>query len=155
MAVRGISRDELPGATPSTISTLTETVVRLLGDHIIDGEHVTGRAIRHGLLADRVLKCLEANFTDPDYSVTRLAEAVGISRRYVDALFAKTDSTFGKALLEKRLERCHRLLRDPQFNDRSVTDVAFDSGFNDLSHFCKCFRERYGVAARTIRMPVA
>ncbi|GLS32672.1 AraC-binding-like domain-containing protein [Mesorhizobium albiziae] len=146
----------LGGAMPSTVSTMSETVVKLLGDWLVkDGEGEVGRAVRHDLLAGRIMKCLEDNFTDPDYSPTRLAGAMGISRRYVDSIFAEMKSTFGKAMLEKRLERCHLLLSAPQFRDRSVTDIAFESGFNDLSHFSKRFRERYGISPRAVRKSAA
>ncbi|MER9180412.1 AraC family transcriptional regulator [Mesorhizobium sp. M0767] len=142
----------LGGAMPRTVSVMAETVVKLLGDCVVkEGEGDVGRAVRHDLLAGRIVKSLEDNFTDPDYSSTDLAEAMGISRRYVDSIFAGMNSTFGKTLLEKRLERCDLLLRDPQFRSRSVTDIAFESGFNDLSHFSKRFRERFGVAPRQAR----
>ena len=142
----------LGGAMPSTVSMMAETVVKLLGDCVAkDGEREMGRAVRHDLLAGRIVKCLEDNFTDPDYSSTHLAEAMGISRRYVDSIFAGMNSTFGKALLGKRLERCYLLLSDPRSRGRSVTDIAFESGFNDLSHFSKRFRERFGVAPRQAR----
>jgi len=142
----------LGGAMPSTISMMSETVVKLLGECVVKGGvSEVGRAIRHDLLAGRIVKYLEENFTDPDYSSTRIAEAMGISRRYVDSIFAEMNSTFGRALLEKRLERCHLLLSDPRFRSRSVTDIAFESGFNDLSHFSKRFRERFGITPRLLR----
>jgi AraC-like DNA-binding protein len=103
------------------------------------------------LLSRRIVRCLDENFTDPEYSSARLAQAVGISRRYADSIFAEMDNSFGRALLEKRLERCHLLLSDPAFRQRSITDIAFETGFNNLSHFSKKFRERFGVSPRSIR----
>jgi AraC-like DNA-binding protein len=142
----------LGGAMPSTVSTMSETVVKLLGDCILrEGGVGAEKSIRHELLAHRILKCLDDNFTDPSYNATRLAETIGISRRYVDSIFAEMNSTFGKVLLEKRLERCHMLLTGPSSSNRSVTDIAFESGFNDLSHFSKRFRERYGFSPRQAR----
>jgi len=142
----------LGGAMPSTIATMSETVVRLLGDWIAKGmDQEGGRVIRHDLLSRRIVRCLDENFTDPEYSSARLAQAVGISRRYVDSIFAEMDNSFGRALLEKRLERCHLLLSDPAFRQRSITDIAFETGFNNLSHFSKKFRERFGVSPRSIR----
>jgi len=142
----------LGGAMPSTISTMSETIVRILGDWVAESDgHGAGRAMRHDMLLRRMLKQLEDNLTDPSYSSTRLAEAMGISRRYVDTIFADANSTFGKTLLAKRLERCRALLSDPRTNRRSVTDIAFESGFNDLSHFSKRFREKFGIAPRLAR----
>lgn len=145
----------LGGAMPSTVSTMSETVVKLLGDWILrEGGEGAEKTIRHDLLAHRILKCLDDNFTDPDYSASRLAEVMGISRRYVDSIFAEMSSTFGRIILEKRLERCHLLLTSPSSSNRSVTDIALESGFNDLSHFSKRFRERYGISPRQMRQSV-
>ena len=47
----------------------------------------------------------------------------------------------GKWLLERRLERSASLL---QSTFMSVTEIAFDSGFEDLSHFSRAFKEKYG-----------
>jgi AraC-like DNA-binding protein len=140
------------GAMPSTVSTMSDTVVKLLGDWILREGGASGeKAIRHNLLAQRVLKGIDENFTDPGFSALHLALVLGISRRYVDSILAELGTTFGRALLEKRLERCHRLLTAPSQINRSVTDIAFESGFNDLSHFSKRFRERYGYSSREAR----
>jgi len=142
----------LGSAKPSTISTMSEAVVKLLGDRCLrEAGAETGPAVRHRVLARRVMKCLDENFADPDYTATRLAAAIGISRRYVDSLFAEINSSFGKAVLEKRLERCHILLNDPRMLGRSVSEIAFESGFNNLSHFSTRFRERFGIAPREVR----
>ncbi|MCY1429966.1 HTH-type transcriptional activator RhaS [compost metagenome] len=142
----------LGGATSSTIATMSETVVKLLGDRLAyDPVRPMGRDFRHSLLAGRILKSLDGGFADPTYSATRLAEEIGISRRYVDSIFAEMNSSFGKMLLEKRLARCHALLSDVHYRGRSITDIAFESGFNDLSHFSKRFRERYGTTPRSLR----
>jgi AraC-like DNA-binding protein len=139
----------LGGAMPSTVSTMSETVVKLLGDWILrEGGTDRESQLRHDLLAQRILKYLDNNFTDPNCSAAQLAAAIRISRRYVDAILAEHGTTFGKELLEKRLARCHFLLTDMSSCNRSVTDIALESGFNDLSHFSKRFRERYGYSPR-------
>jgi AraC family transcriptional regulator len=51
-------------------------------------------------------------------------------------------------LVRCRLRHAARLLADPA---RSVTDVAFDVGFADLSNFVRTFRRAAGVSPRTFR----
>ena len=34
---------------------------------------------------------------------------------------------------------------------RSVSQIAIDNGFNDLSHFSKAFRGRFGASPRDYR----
>jgi AraC-like DNA-binding protein len=48
----------------------------------------------------------------------------------------------GKWLLGKRLEHAAALLRNSKLN---VTEIAFESGFEDVSHFSRVFKERFGV----------
>ena len=49
----------------------------------------------------------------------------------------------GKWLLQKRLEYSAVLLRNPALN---VSQVALDCGFEDLSHFSRAFKEKFGVS---------
>jgi AraC-like DNA-binding protein len=47
-----------------------------------------------------------------------------------------------------RLEEAERLLMSEQ---GTVADVAYAVGFNSLSYFCECFRERYGATPAAYR----
>ena len=51
-------------------------------------------------------------------------------------------------LVRSRLRRAARMLAE---DDRSVTDIAFDSGFGDLSNFVRTFRRAAGVSPRVFR----
>lgn len=48
----------------------------------------------------------------------------------------------GKWLQQRRLEHAAQLLRHCGMN---ITEVAFESGFADVSHFSRAFKERFGV----------
>lgn len=49
----------------------------------------------------------------------------------------------GKWLTKKRLEHAKMLL---ETGTRSVGEVAFNSGFENLSHFSRIFKEKYGIS---------
>lgn len=51
----------------------------------------------------------------------------------------------GKWLLEKRLKHAMNLLTN---TDKTVTEAAFESGFENRSHFSRAFRGRFGVSPR-------
>jgi AraC-like DNA-binding protein len=51
-------------------------------------------------------------------------------------------------LVRSRLRRAARLLAE---DERSVTDVAFDVGFGDLSNFVRTFHRAAGVSPRRFR----
>lgn len=58
------------------------------------------------------------------------------------------NTTPGEWLLEKRLNRAMELIRD---GNKSVSDAAFDSGFESISHFSRCFKKRFGISPSSVR----
>jgi len=54
----------------------------------------------------------------------------------------------GKWLLRRRLDHSAALLRTSKLN---VTEIAFESGFEDVSHFSRVFKERFGVSPLAYR----
>ena len=56
--------------------------------------------------------------------------------------------SFSQYLLRLRVERAAALLGEPR---RSVSEVAYSVGFNDLSYFARVFRRFIGMPASTYR----
>jgi AraC-like DNA-binding protein len=54
-------------------------------------------------------------------------------------------------VLEQRLLRAARLLRDPLHRSRKVSDIAHVAGFNDVSYFHRTFRRRFGMTPSDMR----
>jgi AraC-like DNA-binding protein len=54
----------------------------------------------------------------------------------------------GKWLLQKRLDHSAAMLHNSKMN---VTEIAFDSGFEDVSHFSRVFKERFDVSPLSYR----
>jgi len=54
----------------------------------------------------------------------------------------------GKWLLRKRLDHSAALLRSSRMN---VTEIAFESGFEDVSHFSRVFKERFHASPMVFR----
>jgi len=61
---------------------------------------------------------------------------------------AHFDESPGKWLLQRRLDYSAKLLLNSQMN---VTEIAFESGFEDVSHFSRVFKERFGVPPLSYR----
>jgi AraC family transcriptional activator of tynA and feaB len=94
---------------------------------------------------DRMLAFLRRHLSDPDLSPQALADHMQVSVRTVHNRFEQADITFRQWLLEQRLEACRRALIDSRCATMSVSQVAYATGFNDLSHFTKAFRARFGM----------
>ena len=88
-----------------------------------------------------VTREIEETFFD-QWDLDRAASRAGLSRRrFTDLFRAANKKTFWDFLNEQRLNHAARLLRT---GENSVMGVMFSCGFNDLSHFYRLFRTRYG-----------
>lgn len=132
-------REELGTAMPRMVTQLAMMMAGLFSIHDDskrDSKTVVGDHRR------RLLQCIEAHLGDPCFDVAQAAAHCGISPRYVHFLMQETGRTFARHLIERRLDGCSADLRTS--GSRSITDVAFAWGFNNLSHFSRAFRSRYG-----------
>ena len=78
-----------------------------------------------------------------------VSQQAGLSPFHFLRLFARVlGVTPHQYLVRCRLRHAARLLADPT---RSVTDVALDVGFQDLSNFVRTFRRAAGVSPRAFR----
>ena len=55
----------------------------------------------------------------------------------------------GKWLMEKRLEYSYYLL---QTTDQTVDDICMESGFENITHFCRVFKKKYGMSPGKVRL---
>jgi AraC-like DNA-binding protein len=91
---------------------------------------------------------LDAHAAEP-VDLTSTARAVGLSPFHFLRVFANVlGVTPHQYLVRARLLRAARLLAD---DSRSVTDVAFDVGFGDLSNFVRTFHRAAGVSPGSFR----
>jgi AraC-like DNA-binding protein len=87
-----------------------------------------------------------------DVSLPSFARRVGLSERQVSRLFREEfGKTFREHLVQLRLERAKRLLRD---TDQSIIDVACKTGWGSLAHFNSVFRSRVGTTPSRFRARV-
>jgi AraC-like DNA-binding protein len=94
---------------------------------------------------------IDANLSDESISVAAVAARHGVTPRYVHKLFEREGITYTQFVLLQRLERAHRLLRDPRFATSSISVIAFDVGFGDISYFNRVFRRHYNATPSDIR----
>lgn len=96
-------------------------------------------------------RAIHRRLREPGLAVADVAEAVGISERYVHKLLARSGSSFTDYVIDHRLDGIARDLGDPAMADRAIGAVAFDWGFSDLSHFSRRFKQRFGCRPRDWR----
>jgi len=118
-------------------------------------ERASGRTHRPGRVrpADRRRAVAAALWIDANSSeaveLATIASHVGVSAFHFLRMFAAVVGvTPHQYLVRTRLRNAARLLVE---GDRSITDVAGEVGFGDLSNFVRTFRRASGVSPRRFR----
>jgi AraC-like DNA-binding protein len=100
---------------------------------------------------EKIKHAINQSLRKPDLCVGDLAKQFGCSVRYIQRLFSEEDCTVSKYIRRQRLEGCKRQLADAAWLHHSITEIAFNWGFNSSAHFSRVFREEYGISAREFR----
>ena len=141
-------------ASPDICRTAVAHIHDLIALAIGAGRDGTELAAGRGLRAAR-LRAAKAdilkNLASQQLSVATVAQRQGVSPRYLHMLFEAEGTTFSQFVLERRLTLARRLLTDHRFDGRTITEIAYEAGFGDLSYFHRVFRRRYGATPREMR----
>lgn len=122
-------------------------------------ERDAAETVRGGIQAARlhaIRQHVLANLGDHRLSVQQVAAMQGVTTRYVQMLFESDGTTFSEFVLKERLAWTMRRLGDPAASGQSISTIALDAGFGDLSYFNRVFRRVYGetpsdARARAVR----
>lgn len=91
----------------------------------------------------RLQEIMEANYT---FNLS-LSEFARIAHRSLAAFKREFDEVYhtspGKWLTNKRLEYAHHLLNT---SSKNVKEIAYDSGFENATHFIRIFKNKFGMA---------
>lgn len=98
----------------------------------------------------RIKQYIEAHLKDENLDPPSLASRFGISIRYLHLLFEEESLSVSRFILEHRLERCRQELCSLNQN-KNITEIALEWGFNDSAHFSRVFKQRYGVSPKEFR----
>lgn len=133
---------------PQLASNVADLLVTSLASRLPDGAQRGVAPAAHML---RARAYLTEHLHDPDLSVRSAADAIGVSVRYLHALFAAEGMSVYRWLRRQRLRRAEQLLTDPATSDTPVTQIAHSLGFKHPSHFTRLFKEQYGQSPRDFR----
>lgn len=137
-----------PAGGSSEADLLVENVCNLLALATAPAE--LGRESAE-LPTETLLVFCRKNLFRPDLSPPMAAFHLRISVRTIHLRFQRMGTTFGAWVLAERLEACRRALENTMLARQSISEIAFDCGFRELSHFSKAFKMRYGVSPRSYR----
>jgi AraC family transcriptional regulator, positive regulator of tynA and feaB len=98
---------------------------------------------------ESVLRYITQNLSDPTVDVNLVAAHFGLGARSIQKLFAAHGTTFGAHISRQRLH--HAAARLAESGSQSITEIALDAGFNDLTYFGRAFRYVFGMSPREYR----
>lgn len=129
---------------------LVVKLIGLIGSYIVETENKILLLEKTGE-RDKIFlarRFLDSHFKDK-ISVAQAAKAVGLSPSRFSHLFkAQTGLSFVQFLNRYRVEKAQDLLKHSSLN---VTEVAYDVGFQNLTHFNRIFRKLTGTAPSDLR----
>jgi len=145
--------DQLLGA-PQLQSLVATHITDLIGANVGGTRDGLAIAENRGIRAARmqaIMADLVANMERCDLTVDAIARRQRVTTRYIHKLFEGEGTTFSTFLREQRLCHAHRMLCDTRLMHRSISSIAYDVGFGDLSYFNRVFRQRYSATPSEVR----
>lgn len=136
---------------PKIVNHLEANVLDLLvtalnSEHMVETQSAPDQHLK------QVKRFIHLHLKDLRLNPDFIAQAEGISKRYLHMLFKEEGSSVSRYILQLRLDACHESLSSKQMQHLSATDIALHWGFGDISHFHRCFKSRYDITPRQFRL---
>ncbi len=95
---------------------------------------------------EKVYELIENEYMNAEFGTSLASKSLYVSERSLQRKFKSlSGKTFTEQLNQTRLEKACELL----LAGRKISDVAFDTGFNDASYFSLRFKNYYGISPST------
>lgn len=98
-----------------------------------------------------VLRYIEIHLSDPKLNAEMVAQACGISRRYLSHLLQQHGTSFPSLIWDWRLKAAHEWMTSNTARDISIAEIAFRVGFKSPAHFSRLFKRVYKMSPREYR----
>ena len=125
----------------------SDSEISLIGwTHIILSDalkslHLT-KAKSHQGLPERIISYIESEFREP-LTINHIAKVFGYHPSYIAHLFSDTLKIPFRTFLGA--VRCENAALHIKNGEKSLTEIAYESGFNSLNTFCRCFKKHFNM----------
>ncbi len=103
-------------------------------------------AARDSDFSAQLLEAIQKLYKDPELDVYKLADALGMNR---NTLNEKIQEGFGLSIAQfirtYRLNVAKEMLSNGTNTDMTVSEIAYEVGFNDPKYFTRCFAKEFGA----------
>ncbi|WP_308818732.1 helix-turn-helix domain-containing protein [Pseudonocardia alni] len=131
------------GLDPATAAAMEDAFAAVLAAALgaTAGAAELGRDSMDAALRRAVHRHVRHNLRRGDLSAHTVARHLGISVRKLHALYEQRELTYGRLVRRMRLEAC---AREVVGSAGTLTAIAANWGFSDLSHLNRVFRSEFG-----------
>ncbi len=131
---------------------LVESALSVVAEALKDREECAH--VRQSLPDKRlqdVLRFIDIHLSDPNLSTGMVAEACGISPRYLSFLLKQNGTPFSELVWDNRMQIASSWLARSRPNEISIAEIAFRVGFKSPAHFSRMFKRVFGQGPREFR----
>ena len=132
---------------PADMEALVENVCNLL--KVTSGRAGPVSCDAKDLRRQALVRYLRQRACDPAISIDAAAIHLNVSRRVVQQILQEMNTSFTEFIIEERLLATATRLSGS--SGVAISQIAYLSGFNDVSHFNHLFKRRFGVAPSEYR----
>lgn len=132
------------------MDSLMKAILSILARNIIQNSNLQRNHKTFSTPIEDLLVYIRKNIRNPkNLRIEHLAELFNYSQNYLSIYFKKQT---GQALQQYILKYKLKLIEDRlTFSNLSLSQIADEFGFTDISHFHKFFRKYYNVSPKTYR----
>lgn len=143
--VESLHSQEFTALSEQSLDLLTLAFQSIRPQHI----HLSrSRSISLWLVKDFVTRHLQ----DTHLDTHMIATGTHLSPRYINDLFCDENTSLMRFVWACRLEKCRKEILE--YPCVSVSVIAYKWGFNDMSHFSRAFKNRFGVSPTSLKRHV-
>lgn len=160
----GIAATQLMHASMASAGQLGQRGASLLSHSLLGffGELLDSTASETGAMSSgyrakiiaRARDYIDSHIADENLSPDRIAQGIGISRRYLSQIFASQGLSVMRWVQQRRLELCRIELERNHKGQLSIQEIAYSMGFSNISSFNRAFKARYGTPPKGIVAPL-
>lgn len=131
-------------------------------DHLLERKEELAQYFRHELITEpvaeegkgneddkflkKVMNSIEANLSNPDFSVELLSDEMGMSSTHLyRKLKSLTQLSANEIIKKYRIKKASLLLKNKEGN---ISEIMYEVGFSNLSYFSKCFKTEFGITPK-------
>ena len=140
------------GTVASILDRYAALRARFREQVIVPPAEVSARSVDQKFI-EKVTSAIDSAIEDNDFSVQELGDAVAMSTSQLTRkLKALIDQTPAQLIRRTRLQRAADLVKA---NAGQLSEICFQVGFSDQSHFSRSFKKHFGVSPKEYRTQCA